>query len=260
MILTDNRIREYIQNKAILRNYKEDNIVSIGYDLVADSFTNEQDNKCDVYELEPGDSVFVASKEAIYLPDNIMAEVVLRNSRIRQGLSLTAPVYQPGHNTVVFFRVTNISKSKIRLKRSDEIATILFYELPCPPDEKYNGAFQSEFNYKGMGKYGSEYTAQIVELDNKIEKIQDLEKSLYGNVITIMTIFIGIFSLLNFNFNALSNAWAGRDLIAYNLTIMGGISVLVGLVRTLIPNKKDFKPSYWLIPAVLLISAFIITL
>ena len=100
----------------------------------------------------------------------------------------------------------------------------------------------------------------MVELDNKIEKIQDLEKSLYGNVITIMTIFIGIFSLRNFNFNALSNAWAGRDLIAYNLTIMGGISVLVGLVRTLIPNKKDFKPSYWLIPAVLLISAFIITL
>ena len=55
-------------------------------------------------KLEPHDSAFVMSKESIELPNNIIAKVVLRNSRIRQGLTIDTPIYQPGHRTKVFFQ------------------------------------------------------------------------------------------------------------------------------------------------------------
>ena len=51
-----------------------------------------------------------STSELIHLPSTLVARVMLRNSRIRQGLSLDAPLYFPGHSTRVFFRVTNIGQ------------------------------------------------------------------------------------------------------------------------------------------------------
>lgn len=81
--------------------------------------------------------------------------MILRNSRIRQGLHLDAPLYLPGHETIVYYRVTNFSGRAITLKEGDGIAAITFEELPEPVDSPYSGGFQKEMKFSGMGKYGS---------------------------------------------------------------------------------------------------------
>ncbi len=251
MILVDQQIKERIHQQQLLENFQESHITNIGYDLVIDQFTNHQQESSINYLLVPGDSVFVRTKESVNMPHDLAARIVLRNSRIRQGLSLDAPVYQPGHKTRIFFRVTNVSKSSIKLKQGDELASILFDKLEEEPDHPYEGAFQEEFDYRGMGTYGPQYSQQMQEIEDKMTHLKDLEKSSYGNVITLMTIFIGIFSLVNVNLTAaVSGIWSVKELLMYNLCIIGGIATLAGLVRVLVPtlSKKALSKCYWLIP------------
>lgn len=80
----------------------------MSYDLTTDYFY-VGGGRASSAKLMPGDSAFVVAKEIVALPDDLAARALLRNSRIRQGLSLDAPLYFPGHKTAVFFRVTNVS-------------------------------------------------------------------------------------------------------------------------------------------------------
>jgi len=250
--LVDFEIQEYIEKYGLLTECEHDNIESIGYDLVSKSFTNSVGQETDRFELAPGDSVFVGAKECIRLPSDVIGKVYLRNSRIRQGLTLDAPVYQPGHQTRVFFRITNVSEENFSLRAGDEIAMICFEKLDQAPKHQYNGEFQAEFDYTGLAKYGKEYSQQMIEIDEKITSLKDLEKSLYANVITLMTIFIGIFSLVNINLSATANGWSAMQLIVCNAAVVGGISILVGLIRIVIPDlgKKKLSNWYWALPVI----------
>ena len=100
MVLTDRELRTLnqeltAQNKPLISDAKSDQFFSIGYDLTTSGFYVGQEAEKSNISLAPNDSVFVKSKEVIDLPSDVMAYVSLRNSRIRQGLSLTAPIYQP---------------------------------------------------------------------------------------------------------------------------------------------------------------------
>lgn len=251
MLLVDHELKERIKNDGLLQDIQEDNIFNIGYDLVCDGFSRQSGDHADFYELPPGESVFVRSKETLQLPTDLCAHVNLRNSRIRQGLALESPVYQPGHKTRVFFRVTNISSSNIVLYSGETVASIFFELLHGIPDAPYNGTYQGEFNYSGMGKYTAQYASQMKDVEDKLTDLKNLEKSVYGNVVTLMTIFIGIFSLVNLNLTAANSAaWTMAELLLYNLCIIGGIFTLAGLIRVLVPplHHKPLSRWYWLAP------------
>lgn len=98
----------------------------------------------------PGESVFVGSQEIVHLPNTLAASVILRNSHIRQGLSLDAPLYFPGHSTRVFFRVTNASQGAIALDCSCGIAQLVLERVEGEVEHSYNGAFADEFDYRGV--------------------------------------------------------------------------------------------------------------
>lgn len=251
MILVDKEIQKSVAENQLIENFDPENFTNIGYDLVADIFTVAKDAEQTNVTLEPGESTFVRSKEKVKLPVQLAARVVLRNSRIRQGLSLEAPLYQPGHETHVFFRITNVSQRAITLEQGDKIATIVFEELHDVPDHPYSGGFQEEVNYRGMGVYEAKYSKQMKDIEKKMQDLKDIEKSLYGNVMTLMTVFIGIFSLVNINLTAVTVQTVGMlQLLSYNLAIIGGVSVLSGLIRVLVPDlgKKKLPLLYWLIP------------
>lgn len=261
MFLVDSEIREMIQNK-LLVNGREDHIGPIGYDLAAEFFVGDNKEEQANYILSPGESVFVGAKESVKMPDDLVGMIYLRNSRIRQGLTLDAPVYHPGHHTRVFFRITNVSKANISLHEGEEIAMMCFDKLGVTPDNSYQGEFQSEFNYNGMGKYGSQYTQQMQELDDKFTSLKDLEKGLYANVLSLMAIFFGIFSLVNVNLSAISCNWSMVQMIVCNSAIIGGISVLIGLIRILIPDlsKKKLSKMYWVLPAICFLISIVLAL
>lgn len=263
MILVDKDLKAKVEECQMLRNYYPDNFTCIGYDLTSEYFTNHQKETLKNYDLEPGESVFVGTKEMVNVPVDLAARIILKNSRIRQGLSLDAPLYQPGHETRVFFRVTNVSKSRISLESGDKLATIVFEELSNVPELPYTGTFQSEFDYNGMGKYGAEYAEQIQKVNKKITDLKDVEKSVYGNVITLMTIFIGIFSLVNINLTAAATGELNLlPMIGYNLAIIGGVSTLAGLIRVLVPSlsKNNLPKWYWILPVVSFAVSILLTL
>lgn len=255
MILTDSQICR----SQIIKDIDNANITNIGYDLTSDAFTNKKDDISELYELVPGDSIFVMTKESIELPNDTIGIVVLKNSRLRQGLHLDAPIYQPGHKTKVFFRITNFSKSNITLAKGDKLATIIFNQLDTPVSKPYNGTYQSEFNFKGMGTYGPEYSKQMKKIERKIDTLKEIEKSIYSNVITIMTIFIGIFSIININLNIVaSEIWQPFRIIQHNLTVIGAIGFLVLLSRTILSHHSKKSWAYWLIPIICFIAAIVL--
>lgn len=87
--------------------------------------------------------------ECIQLPNDLTASILLRNSRIREGLSLDAPLYFPGHGTRLFYRVTNVSGNTISLDRSKGIAQVAFERVDGPVAHPYAGAFSDELNFNG---------------------------------------------------------------------------------------------------------------
>ena len=165
MILSDKQICEY--RDALIHPFSKDAVQSIAYDLQTESFANEPGNERIEFSLQPGESVFVKSKEEIKLPADIVGKVILRNSRIRQGLLLTAPVYHPGHHTKVFFRLTNVSKQNITLDNQTGIASIMFEKLETEVEHPYEGTFQEEFNFSGMGAYSSVLSGEMSDIEKK---------------------------------------------------------------------------------------------
>ena len=113
MILTDHKIKDYGQK--LVAPFAGDRVQAVGYDLTAKTFLLSSEQASSEVTLEPMASVFVQCEEEIALPADITSTIQLRNSRIRQGLILTAPRYYPGHCKPVYFRVTNFSGEAVRL-------------------------------------------------------------------------------------------------------------------------------------------------
>lgn len=111
--------------------------------------------------MRPGETVFVKTKEKLAIPLNILGRIAEKNSRMRQGLKVDGPHYQPGHVTFAFLRIQNISNNTIELSAGMRIAQIIFEELTNKPDVPYSeqtdAAFKDEENYRGLGSYKEEY-------------------------------------------------------------------------------------------------------
>lgn len=145
MTLIDRDIYALIAS-GVLRNADAKNVGGIAYDLRTAYYTQPDGIRADALQLAPGESAFVASEERIYLPGNLIGRVILRNGGIRAGLMLDAPVYQPGHKTRVFFRITNMSGKPVQLEKGAGLASIMFERLERTPAQVYDGRFQNEFD------------------------------------------------------------------------------------------------------------------
>lgn len=235
----------------------------VSYDLATEAFFTDAESygkKSATSVLNPGDSVFVSSKETIALPNDLACVVLLKNSRIRQGLRLDAPLYFPGHETRVYFRVTNVSGSEITLGAEKGIAQIAFERLDRPTDVPYEGTFSDEFSFAGMGNYASSYQDEIKQLEKKAGDLESIEKRIYGNVMSIMAIIAAVFTLANLNFG-LSGSGSVRQVLAINLATVGSFSLLAGLIGLAVQPKSNYaKVVPWALAAVAFVVAIILAL
>lgn len=258
MILLDKDIKKLLIRSSAegkktvpyIENGDESCITNIGYDLRADCFMRDGKTLSEC-QLEPGESVFVGSKEIIGFSNDLVGRVVLKNSRIRMGLTMDAPVYQPGHITPIYFRLTNISQDEITLEHLEKYATLMFEQLEYSPDKPYNGTFQQEFSFKGLAGYKSKYIDQIQSIGDKVQDIKSLEKSVYSNVITILTIFVAIFTILNVNISLVQQAISGIQVLSYNIIILGAIGFLVALMDEVLHREsKNSRHYLWFVPVI----------
>lgn len=239
MLLVDKTIRDLVTKQNLIENFENSKITNIGYDLRTQSFHINQETYHH-YVLAPGESVFVAAVENINLPNNICAFIALRNRHIRQGLSLDAPVYQPGHKTRVFFRLTNISSNGITLSSDNGYAMIVFSPLSATPDTPYNGPSMSETDYAGLARFDQKYSEQIQKVvEEKVDDVKEIERSIYANVLVILTVFVALFTFLTSNvllFAGSANVW---NILPFDFFMLGCISFLVYLLSYIVNSSKE---------------------
>lgn len=253
MILTDKTIKKY--GECLIQPYSENNVESICYDLTIDKFCVPPDKYVTSYNLKPTESVFIMSTEIINLPKDLSAIIMLRNSRIRQGLTLDAPIYQPGHKTPVYFRITNVSNDEIDLSKGNKIATILFEKLDDIVEKPYSGTFQNEFDFNGMGEYTNLLSSQMHKVAKKEEELRDMEHRLYTNVLSIMAIFVAVFTIINVNAVMVSRALELKTLVVMNLSIIGSVGFLLTLVDYFF-NSNGLRK----LPVIVIILCFVLAI
>lgn len=259
-VFTDNEIRN-LAREGLLQDYVEENIQSVCYDLRARYYCTLEDHHRESCILKPGESIFVQCVEGINLPEDTVARVHLRNSRIRQGLTLDAPIYYPGHKTVVFFRITNLSNEAIHLKAYDEIASVTFERLSAAPEEVYRGTFQNEMEFSGLAGYTELFQADMEEIEQKKDDIRYIERNIYSNVIVIMTIFIGIFTLINVNVSLVSSAVISTSVfLIFNLATVGSIAFLAAVLRSFFSQNRQKNAAVWIITILAFAAAILIHL
>lgn len=261
MILVDKEIRQYIKERQlILSGYTEENLNGISYDLTLDAVCDETGNEHPGYELKPGEVVFIKTAEKLSIPNHILGRIAEKNSRMRQGLKVDGPHYQPGHITYAFLRVQNISSKVIILAQGMRIAQIIFEQLSQVPDVPYsaqsNAEFQDEVRYKGLGNYQEDYERQTRKvMERTKEDIEGISQKIYANVLTIMGVFVAIFAMLTINYQAFTQAEVDfRYIWVMNLTLALCIVIMLGLILIFV-NKAENKKILWAYIGILVILA-----
>lgn len=239
MYLSGHVLREKIG--ALLSEFDEEKVNNIAYDISPEKFIVRGDNgksvEKSILDLAPNQVAFVQSKEVLHLPDDVFASIIPRNSALRIGLEISAPTYQPGHKTKIFFRVKNLSDDVITLEYGASVCSVMFYKLDEPVDNPYNGSFSEEMTFSGTGRFHETPIPEVQELDKKIDSIKHIESGIYSTVVTILTVFVSIFSIVNLNASYLPRCETVLDLVAFNLVMLGAVFSLVGLIIGVVTPK-----------------------
>lgn len=245
MILTDHDIRSRA-NEIIVTGYKEDNVNPVSYDLTIGAIVLDTGEKQD-YELQPGEMVFIKTAEEIHMPNSLLGRIGEKNSRMREGLWVSGPHYFPGHQTFMFLRVKNICANIIRLQAGQKIAQIFFEELKDIPERTYDqredASFNNEKQYRGLGKYEEEYARQIRKAEDINENLDKTQGRIYANILTLMGLFVSIFSLITVNFSQINsgNVMDKNMLLTINLSLGFVISLFMGLILLFINRGQNKK-------------------
>lgn len=241
------------RGKDMITPFSEDNVNCISYDLDIEGYVDEKGNvKADEYKLQPGESVMIKTIQSVRIPKDIVGIIGERNSKIRQGLSVAGPHYFPGHETSVYLRVTNLSPCEIDLKPGSGIAQIFFEQLNEIPERTYdqqlNASFNNEIEYLGFGNYTSEYQRQMRNIQKASDKLEHIESTMYGNILTLMGIFVSVFSLIIVNF-ANAGMMDSSALIKLNLSMAFVICTLMGIIIFFVNSKDDkvHKSQKWFV-------------
>ena len=226
MLLSDRSIEQLIQEGVLSTadgGIPSGEIGPVSYDLTTSNFRNST-GKLTSISLAPGDSIFVESNEIINLPSDLAARVLLRKSRIRQGLSLAASLCFSRHETLVYYRVTNVSASETTLNKARGIAQLVFEKVDEAVEYPYEGTFNEEFDYRGLGDYEDIYKEEVSTIQKKTDEIAGIEKRMYGNVLALMAIFAAIFTLVNINAQVVNAGSQTMFILISNLFIIGSFS------------------------------------
>lgn len=270
MYLVDSEIKKMCnENALIIEGYCSDNVGAISYDMEIDHIISKFDtkNKSDApetYTLKPNETVFVKTKEKIKLPEDFIGYVSEKNSVMREGLVVDAPIYQPGHETYCFLRVHNISGCEIQLNKGKKIAQIMFSKLDRRPDEPYSrkadASFNEENQYVGFGRYEKEYKKEIKKISKISEDLESKIQVVYSNVLVLMGIIAAIFSMITLNFGAIKERIDLISVFSMNLTFTFIVSFLMGLILTF--TNKGFRKKcvipYWIIVALVFVANIVL--
>lgn len=245
MILVDKDIKNRQSEIFCDGCYDESCVNAVSYDLHILGIV-AQDKLADSYVLHPNEVIFVKMEEKIHMPKDLMGRIGEKNSRIRQGLWVSGPHYFPGHETYIYLRVQNITSDTIKVKKGDKIAQIFFEQLSDVPEHTYdqqqNASFNDEDQYRGMAEYKDEYEKRMEKIKDANNDLDEKINHIYANILTLMGIFVSVFSLITVNFSNLGKSFANTKYVAVmNLSLGIVICLFLGLIMFFINHKTCSK-------------------
>lgn len=258
MILTDKDLSERIANGELIinnENYEPNRLNCISYDINIGAIVSDEKNADGTYKsvskyyLQPGETIFVKSDVKLKIPKDCIGIIYERNSVMRQGLVVDAPIYQPGHETYAFLRVHNIYAREKILSIDDPIAQIRFEQLQDIPSKTYDGKdepYQSEEEFRGVqGDLKHSWESETLRYEKKIEELNEKETRIYANVLTFMGIFISIFSLLTFSFGSNVQGLDVKNIILIDMSVCMIMYLLMGTIFIVVNHIKKNKYLFW---------------
>ena len=92
--------------------------------------------------VHAGVSILVCTVEQFTMPNNLVGFVKDKSSWMRQGLSLTQPIIDPGFRGYLTLRFTNVGENEIIIPNGCGIMQVVFMKTdkPCNP---YDGSYQN---------------------------------------------------------------------------------------------------------------------
>lgn len=93
-------------------------------------------------EIPVGRSAVIFSLEKVRLPPDMRARMSLRSYYAIKGLLYNGGIIDPGYNGYLFFTVTNMGPSPIKLPYGDRFVTTEFVRLGRPAFTIYEGGVQ----------------------------------------------------------------------------------------------------------------------
>lgn len=247
MILTDKDIKN-LAGKLISSGYDETHVNPASYDVTIGEIIGETENQTEIV-LHPDEMVFIKTTEEIHMPDNLLGVIGEKNSLMRAGIWVSGPRYFPGHKTYMFLRVKNISQKDFKLKVGMAIAQIYFEELTgnaeVPYDKREDASFNDETDYRGLGRYETEYNDQIEQYQKAKTDLENVQGKMYANIMTIMGLFVSIFSLIMVNISTIGANNLDKHLIlTVNISLGFVISLFMGLIFIFFNHGTDRKLSF----------------
>ena len=263
MILVDKEIKQRA-DEIFQEGYIESNVTAISYDLHIQGIISEE-GLLKIYTIRPGEVVFIKTKEKIKMPLDLMGRIGEKNSRMRQGIVVAGPHYYPGHCTYLYLRVQNITSGTVKIKEGDKIAQIFFEQLRTAPEIDYahqpNASFNDEDEYRGLAKYKDEYEDRMEKLKNVNKDLDEKVNNIYTNILTLMGLFVSVFSLVMVNFtNITNNNMTKEFIIPMNISLGIVITLFVGLLLIFVnkANRKGFLIAYIILFLALLVGLFVL--
>lgn len=263
MLLKDCDIKQ--MGSTLIEGYREECVEAISYRITIQSIISDTDDTPGTqnsgeqgeYVLKPLDTVYIKSNEKLHLPDNMAARIVERNSMMRKGLFVSGPHYQPGHHTYIFLRVKNLSSKDYILKSGidpdEAIAQIEFETLDGPVEKPYGNhddIYQNEDHFVGEVNVGiTETINNLVKNSEKLKKdtkkFQNAHEKLYSEILTLMGVFVAIFSLIIANITSIGDLvnksiW---NILIINASLGLTITGLIGLIMVLL-DRADKKRAF----------------
>lgn len=255
MVLVDKEIKAR-SSEIFKKNYDPRHVQPISYDIYIDQIISENENVT-TFTLEPHEVVMVRCKEEVHVPHDLIIRIENKNSMIRWGLTVTAPVYNPGHTTPVYLRVENVSGNNVTIEQDMAIAQMLFEKLSDVPektyDQKQNASFNDEEQYRGLGNYSEALEKKRHKIEKERENLENKESTIYANILTMMGIFVSIFSLITVNFSSINESNFSKDFIlTMNLSLGIVITLFMGLILFFL-NKNKNKYAVYIFIAILIL-------
>ncbi|SDF31975.1 dCTP deaminase domain-containing protein [Eubacterium pyruvativorans] len=261
MLYVDKNIKERA-SEIFVSGYDPEMTGPVSHDLTIQNIIAGDGKTVDDYTLQPGEMAMVNTNQVIQMPVDLLGRIGEKNSRIRQGLLVSGPHYFPGHKTRIILRVFNCSSYAIEIESGDSIAQIFFEELKDRPEKDYSqradASFNNETNYSGFGKYKSAYEKRMKKMKDMEEDLNEKENRIYANIITLMGIFVSIFSLIMVNFSSKRLA-TGSSLVHLNLSLGFAITLMLGAILLFI-NHREVKSKAAIFIYITLLIALLIAL